>query len=76
MFIYFCERERAWSGEEQREKEIEDPKWALYWQPDMELELTNLEIMMWAEVGHLTNWAMQVPQGGDFQRHKSGHVTS
>ena len=31
-------------------------------EPDMGLELTDCEIMTWAEVGHLTDWATQVPQ--------------
>ena len=30
-------------------------------EPDAGLELTNLEIMTWAEVRHLTEWATQVP---------------
>ena len=31
-------------------------------EPDAGLELTDGEIMAWAEVGHLTDWATQVPQ--------------
>ena len=30
-------------------------------EPDVGLELTSHEIMIWAEVGHLTNWATQAP---------------
>ena len=29
--------------------------------PDAGLEPTNCEFMTWAEVGHLTDWATQVP---------------
>ena len=32
-------------------------------EPDVGLELTNREIMTWAEVGRSTNWAIQAPQG-------------
>ena len=64
-FIYFWETE--WAGEGQREGETQNPKQA----PGSELsaqspeqaglELTNREIMTWAEVGSSTNWATQVP---------------
>ena len=30
-------------------------------EPDTGLELTDREIMTWAEVGRLTDWAIQVP---------------
>ena len=30
-------------------------------EPDTEIELTDLEIMTWAEVGHPTDWATHVP---------------
>ena len=36
--------------------------WAVSTEPDAGLELTNREIMTWAKVGRLTNWATQVPQ--------------
>ena len=36
--------------------------WAVSTEPDTGLELTNREIMAWAEVGHLTNWATQAPR--------------
>ena len=35
--------------------------WAISTEPDTGLELTNHEIMAWAEVWHLTDWATQVP---------------
>ena len=31
-------------------------------EPDARLKPTNPEIMTWAEVGHLTEWATQMPQ--------------
>ena len=36
--------------------------WAVSTEPDAGLELTDREIMTWAEVGRLTNWATQAPQ--------------
>ena len=36
--------------------------WAVSTEPDAGLELTDHEIMTWAEVGRLTHWAMQVPR--------------
>ena len=35
--------------------------WAVSTEPDVGLELTDREIVTWAEVGRLTNWASQVP---------------
>ena len=35
--------------------------WAVSTEPDAGLKLTNYEIMTWAEVGCLTNWATQAP---------------
>ena len=35
--------------------------WAVRTEPDAELELTNHEIMTWAKVGCLTDWATQMP---------------
>ena len=67
-FIYFWDRERdrAWTGEGQREGYTESETgsrlWAVSTEPDVGLELTDREIMTWAEVGCLTDWATQVPQ--------------
>ena len=36
--------------------------WAVSTEPDVGLELTDWEIMTWAEVEHSTYWATQVPQ--------------
>ena len=35
--------------------------WAISPEPDAGLELTDCEIMTWAEVGRLTDWTTQVP---------------
>ena len=35
--------------------------WAVSTESDMGLEPTNLKIMAWAKVGHLTDWATQAP---------------
>ena len=66
MFIYF-ERERHSASRRGEEREgVTESKagsrlWAVSTEPDMGHELTNREIMTWAEVGHLTDWATQVP---------------
>ena len=69
MFTYFWEtgRDRVWAGEGQRERETQNLKrlQALSAQSPTQgsnSQLTSLEIMTWAEVGSLTNWAIQVPQ--------------
>ena len=38
-------------------------------QPDAGLELTDREIMTWAKVGRLTDWATQAPQHGLYLKH-------
>ena len=43
------------------ESEAGSRLWALSTEPDAGLELTNCEIMTWAKVGRLTDWATQVP---------------
>ena len=56
-------------GEGQREREREKHRiwsgfrlWAIGTEPDVGLELGNLEIMTWAKVRCLIDWAAQVPQ--------------
>ena len=68
MFLYFWEREererisgRRPEREEDTESEAASRLWAISTEPDAGLELTNHEIMTWAEVGCLTEWATQVP---------------
>ena len=43
------------------ESEAGSRLWAVSTEPNAGLELTNCEIMTWAEVGRLTDWATQVP---------------
>ena len=59
-----------------RGKGTEDPKQALHWQADnsepyVGLELTNCEIMNWAQVGCSTGWATQAPLTQNFWKHWS-----
>ena len=65
VFIFETERDRAWTGEGQREGDTESETgsrlWAVSPEPDAGLELTDCEIMTWAEVGRLTDWATQAP---------------
>ena len=65
MFIYFWQRDRAWAGEGQRERETESEAGsrlqAVTTEPNSGLEVTDLEIMIWAEVRRSTDWATQVP---------------
>ena len=44
------------------ESEAGSRLWAISPKPDAGLELTDREIMTWAEVGRLTDWATQAPQ--------------
>ena len=67
-FIYFWDRERqSMNGggserEEDTESEAGSRLWAVSTEPDTGLELTDREIMTWAEVGCFTYWATQVSQ--------------
>ena len=71
MFIYFWEREREhergqWGAGAERKGDTESEAgsrlWAVGTEPNAGLELVNCEIMTWAEVGCLTDWATQAPQ--------------
>ena len=44
------------------ESETSSRLWAISTEPDAGLKPTDREIMTWAEVGRLTNWATQAPQ--------------
>ena len=64
MFIF--ERERECKSGRGRERGRHRSKagsrlQAVSTEPDVGLELTSREIMTWAKVGHLTDWAIQVP---------------
>ena len=66
MFIYFSETkmEHEWGRGREREKHrMQSRLQALSCQhrADVGLELRSHEIMTWAEVGYLTNWATQAP---------------
>ena len=65
MFIFERTKERTWTGEGQREKETESKAgsrlWAVSTEPDVGLEPMNREVMTWAKVECLTDWATQVP---------------
>ena len=67
MFIYFWERQRqnvtglGAEREGDTESEAGSRLWAVSTEPNTGLEPTNREIMTWAEVGRLTNWATQAP---------------
>ena len=70
LFIFETERDRAWTGEGQREGDTESEAGsrlrAVSTEPEAGLDLTDREIMTWAEVGRLTDWATQVPLMGRF----------
>ena len=65
LFIFETERDRAWTEEGQWEGDIESETgsrlWAVSTEPDAGLELMDREIMTWAEVDRLTDWATQAP---------------
>ena len=52
-------------GEGQKERETQNPKqapgWGVSTEPDVGLEPTSCEIMIWAEVRCSSNWATQAP---------------
>ena len=66
-FIYFWDRERQSMnrGRAERgwdtESEAGSRLWAISPEPDAGLELTDREIVTWAEVGRFTDWATQAP---------------
>ena len=68
LFIFERERAGAWAGEGERERERETqnpkrtPDSSIGTEPDAGPEPMNCEIMTWAKVWYLTDWATQVPQ--------------
>ena len=63
MFIFEREsmsKEGAVRGD--TESEAGSRLWAVRTEPDAGLKLMDCEIMTWAEVGHLTDWATQAPR--------------
>ena len=73
MFIYFwqIEKQRMNRGGAEREGDTESVAdsrlWVVRTEPDTGLEVTDREIMTWAEVGRSTDWATQAPQQDFFQ---------
>ena len=65
MFIFERDRQSMRGGGAEREGDTESKAgsrfWAISTEPDMGLKPTSCEIMTWAEVGHLTDWATQAP---------------
>ena len=59
MFIYFWQRETEHEQGSGTESEAGSRIWAVSTEPDAGLELTDHEIMTWAEVGCSTDWATQ-----------------
>ena len=57
--MFISERERETERQTQIPKQA--PGSAVSSEPNAGLEPTNREIMTWAEVGRLTNWATQAP---------------
>ena len=68
MFIHFWETEHEREGAEREgdtESEAGSRLWVVSTEPNARLELTDREIVTWAEVGCLTDWATQAPQEKD-----------
>ena len=67
MFIYFWERQSVSRGGAERETHTHTESKtgsmlsAVSTEPSVGLELTNHEIITWAEFGHLTDRATQAP---------------
>lgn len=61
-----------WMREGDTESEAGSRLRAVSTEPHVELELTDREIMTWAEVRRPTNWATQVPQGFVFDFKSEG----
>ena len=81
MFINFWETETlslSGGGAERKgdtESEAGSRLGAVSTGPDVGLELTNHEIMTWAEVGRLTDWATQVPPHPTLDFSSGHHLT-
>ena len=65
IFLRQKERESMSRGGAERERDTESEAgsrlWAVSTEPDAGLALTDCEVMTWAEVGRLTDWATQGP---------------
>ena len=65
MFIFERERDSVSGEGAERQGDAESETgsrlWAVSTEPDAGLELTNYEMMTWAEVGHRADWATEAP---------------
>ena len=67
LLIFETERDRAWTGEGQRERggdtesEAGSRLQAVSTESDTGIKPMSCEIMTWAKVGRLVDWATQVP---------------
>ena len=65
FYLFLRQRQSMSRGGAEREGDTESETgsrlWAVSTEPDAGLELTDREIMTWAEVGRLTDWATQAP---------------
>ena len=64
VYLFLRERNRAQAGEGQKERETQNPEagsslWAVSTEPNTGLEPMNHEIMTWAKVRRLADWATQ-----------------
>ena len=55
------EHEQGRGREGETESEVGSRLWVVSTEPNMGLELTEHEIMIWAEAGRSTDWATQAP---------------
>ena len=66
IYLFLRQRESMNGGGAEREGDTEweagSRLWAISSEPDAGLELMDREIVTWAEVGRLTDWATQAPQ--------------
>ena len=66
IYLWEAGQDRTWVGKGQRvgadtESKAGSRLWGVSTEPDAGLELTDCEIMIWAEVGRVTDWATQAP---------------
>ena len=57
------------------ESEAGSRLWAISPEPDVGLELTDHEIVTWAEVGGLTDWATQAPLEEFWSKNQTKHLS-
>ena len=66
-YLFLRQRQSVNGGGSEKEGDTESETgsrlWAVSTKPDMGLKPTDHEIMTWAEVRGLSNWATQAPQG-------------